>query len=603
MVPEGLPDFQKAVQENGISVLFPYEANGAFTLLPQALDIAKSPDGAADFHLGIVRPENPMLPPSPYGMLDFRLQAAFAMEDGLAIVRKRQPGAVLKQAVFQDGYIQITPTVEFKEASQLGVPVRVNFQGLGLTRFAARLDLESALLVKDMLGNKTVPLNATAYLEQWGISPRLPLQVRFDPAQLLGYLLSKAEKGGRICRAELVAAFAVTSGDAPWKIEGSLAGIDSNAFAECMADHVRSRFASLGPPLQPSEAPILVLPQADQFGGGSFQWDLAEPISTARPITLTFDPLASARSLVAAHGIDAVVSMDTVRRLQTGVVLLSVTANLPPQRQGIVSLGVTVKVPPKLPFRPHQINSTVELQEPRDSGSVRLQLSAAEKLAYLYKTFVILQDSGGIHRLEGADTPQEGDKLDLHIDDFPLTFIPVEASDRLLAAGALSCTLSYGGMQKTFSLTASQPRLTLAAPNSPASTLEFEVRSADGANVLKLGPLPARPTQLDLSSFREYGPQTLDIHCNFSPGAHLLAIDLLPQASAESPDSVSVVALTPESPQRQWTWFASSPFAPGYRYRLHKTEPPANPWSNVLSPFEPLVLEAAAASKNVAAGG
>ena len=603
MVLEGMPDFQKPIQENGVSALFPYEAGGAFTLLPHSLDIAKSPDEMADFHLGIVRPENPMLPPTPYGMLDFRLQALFAMEDGLAMVRKERPGAVLKQAVFQDGYVQISSTVKFKEASQLGVPVHVNFQGLGLARFFARLDLESALLVKDMLGAKTVPFNGTAYLELWGMAPRLPLQVRFDPAQFLSYLLSKAGKEGRISRAELVAAFAVTSTDAPWKIEGSLTGIDPTAFAECMADHVRSRFASLGPPPQPGEAPMLVLSPLDQFGSGSFQWDLAERVVTARPITLTFDPLESARTLVAAHGIDAVVSTDTVRRLQTGVVLLDVTANLPPQRQGILSLGVTVKVPPNPPFRPHQINSTVELQEPRDSGSMQLQLSAAEKLAYLYKTFVILQDSAGIHRLEGADTPQEGDKLELHIDDFPLTFIPVEASDRLLAAGTLSCTLSYSGIQKTFSLTAGQQRLTLAAPSGSPSTLEFEVRSADGANVLKLGPLPTRPTQLDLSSFREYGPQTLDIHCNFSHRAQLLAIDLLPQGSAESPDTVSVVALTPESPQRQWTWFASSLFAPGYRYRLHKTEPPANPWSNVLSPFEPLVLEAAAASKNAAAGG
>src|SRR5438034_3943327 len=37
--------------------------------------------------------------------------------------------------------------------------------------------------------------------------------------------------------------------------------------------------------------------------------------------------------------------------------------------------------------------------------------------AYSYKTFVILQDSAGTHRLEGEDTAHEGDKLDLDTDD------------------------------------------------------------------------------------------------------------------------------------------------------------------------------------------
>jgi len=597
-----MPDFQAPIQEKGVVVLMPYAASGAYTLLPQALDIARRQDGAGDFHLGIVRPENPMLPPSPYGMLDFRLQAVFAMQDGLAIVRAKQPGAMLEQAVFRGGFVQISPMGELKEASQLCAPVRINFQGLGLARFFSRLDLESALLVKGMLTADSVPLRATAHLELWGVAPRLPLQVRFDPAQFLRFLLIKAGQGGGISRAELAAALAVTSGDLPWRVEGKMDGVDPTLFGDCMADHVRARFASFGLAPQTGGGPILVLPAAEQFGSGTFLWDLAEPAATARTVTLTFDPLASARALVAAHGIEAVVSTDTVRRLQTGFVSLSVAANLPAQRQGILSLGVTVKVPPKLPFRPQQINRTVELQGPSDSGFMLLQLAPAEKLAYSYKTFVILQDSAGTHRLEGEDTAHEGDKLDLDTDDFPLTFIPVEASDRLLAAGALTCTQRYDAVQNTFSLTPSQPRLTLAVPRGSSATLEFEVRSADRAHVLKLGPMPARPIHLDLSSFREYGPQTLDIRCTFDAGARLLAVDLLPESSPESPENISVVALTPESPQRQWKWFAPSPFAPGYHYRIHKADASANPWSNVRSPFEPLLLEAAAASQTVGAG-
>ncbi len=605
MAFEGMPDFQMLLQGKDVSVYAPFQGQGAYTLLPQGLDIAKREDGTGDFHLAIVRPENPMLPPAPYGTLDFRLRAAFAMEEGLALIRARQPGSVLEQATFRDGFVQIFPIgEELKNAApQLFVPVAVNFQGLGVARFFAHLDLASALLVKDMLAANTAPLRATAFLEVWGVAPRLPLKASIDPAAFLAFLVSKAGPGGRISHAALVSAFTAASDDVPWKIEGSMDQVAQTVFSECMADHVRARFASLAAPLQGESTPMFVLPTPDQFGSGTFLWDLNEPTATARVISLTFDPLAAARELVGAHGIDAVLSQDTVRRLQTGIALLAVTANLPTQRQGVLSLGVTVKVPPKLPFRPQQINRTVELQEPGDSGSVQVQLSPKEKLAFTCQTFVILQDSAGIQRLEGEDTPHEGDKLDLHAEDFPLTFVPVEASDRLLAAGAVSGTVRHDDVQSAFSLTTAQPRLTLTVPKDAAATLEFEFRSADGAHVLKLGPAPARASHLDLSSFREYGPQTLDIRCTFHEGTPLVAIDLLPEPAAESANSITVLAMTPQSPQRQWSWFASSPFTPGYRYRLHSTGTTANSWSDVRSPFEPLLLDSATAVQSVGAGG
>jgi len=108
-----MPDFQSPIRANGVSVLAPFRAPGTYTLLPQGLGIARREDGTGDFHLGIVRPENPIIPPSPEGMLDFRLQPTFPVEEGLAIVRARCPGAMVEQAVFRSGFVQITPIGEF----------------------------------------------------------------------------------------------------------------------------------------------------------------------------------------------------------------------------------------------------------------------------------------------------------------------------------------------------------------------------------------------------------------------------------------------------------------------------------------------------------
>lgn len=600
MALEGMPDFQAPLQNKGVTVLAPFQDQGTYTLLPTGLGIARQADGIGDFHLGIVRPENPLLPPKPHGMLDFRLQAVFPMEEGLAVVRAQKAGAVLEQAVFRDGFVQLFPVGELKgTAPQLFVPRPINFQGLGVARFFCDLDIASALLVKDMLTANTAPLRAQAHLEVWGVAPRLPQQVSFDPATFLQYLHTKTGADGRISRAELVGAFTAAN-DVPWTVQGKID--DLAAFAECMADHVRARFASLAAPIQADSAPLLALPAADQFGSGAFSWDLNEPIATGRIVSLDFDPLAAARELVSTRGIDAVVSMDTVQRLQTGIVSLAVTANLPLMRQGVLSLGVTTKVPPKMPFRPQEINSTLELEEPGDSGSVQVQLSPKEKFAYRYQTFVILQDSTGMRRLEGDETTHEGEQLELNISDFPVNFVSLEAADRLLATGTVSGTLRYDDAQSSFSLTASQPRLALAVPRDASATLEFQFQSVDKAHVLHLGPAPAGATHLDLSSFREYGPQTLDVRCTFHDGAALLAIDLLPEGASDTPNNITVIGMTPNSPQKQWTWFATSPFAPGYRYRIHTNQGEGNPWSDVRSPFEPLLLDSAAATQAVGAG-
>src|SRR5215813_9448314 len=591
MAFEGMPDFQTPIRESGVTLLAPFQGEGAYALFPRGLGIAKREDGAPDFHLGLIRPANPMVPPKPYGTLDFRVQPSFDLEKGLAVLRARHPGAALEQATFQDGFLRLIPLGQFEGANPtLYDPVLVNFQGLGVARFSTRLDQQAALLVKNMLTSQALAFRAIAHLEVCGVAPRLPLRIHFDPGKFLRYLSSKADPQSRITRSALVSALISSTADSPWIVAGDLQQIDASLFAECMADHVRARFASLAAAPQPNGEPTLLLPAAKEFGEGDFDWDLSQPTLTYRPIVLTFNLLEEARALVASRGLSAVVSMDTVPTLRTGVVSLWVVANLPSNRAGVLSLGVTVHAPPTS-RRPQQINQTVELSEPTDSASMRLQFSAAEKIAYTYRTFVIFQDSAGIHRLEGKDTPAEGERLDLHIDDFPVNFVPVQASDRLLAAASVSGIVSHGQVQSRFSLTTAQPRVTVSIPQTAQDvSLEFEIRSKDGSRTLKLGPMPARAIDLDLSSFREYGPQSLEITCNFAGQAELLAVDLLPEQSADAPANITTLAMTPRNPRRQWTWFAASLFAPGYRYRLHGANDGSTAsWSDVRSAFEPLL--------------
>jgi hypothetical protein len=75
-----------------------------------------------------------------------------------------------------------------------------------------------------------------------------------------------------------------------------------------------------------------------------------------------------------------------------------------------------------------------------------------------------------------------------------------------------------------------------------------------------------------------------------------LCIDLLAQGQRDVTGAVPDQRFfTPDQPTASWGYVASSPFCAGYCYRFSATAgATAGAWSDVQSPFVPLVLEAAA---------
>jgi hypothetical protein len=229
---------------------------------------------------------------------------------------------------------------------------------------------------------------------------------------------------------------------------------------------------------------------------------------------------------------------------------------------------------------------------------IHLRLSPAERLAYTFSTFVVLREGTGIERLEGRETPHQGNRLDLRPDDFPVSFVSIGASRGLLELAAVHgiCRRRKGeaAVEQPFELAVDQPTIALAFPRgTEGPTLDIEARSRDGARALQLGPVPARNLQLGLHSFPEYGSHRVEITCVFDNDIQLFAIDLLPEDRPETSEEMTVLHFTPAQLKREWTWWAQSPFRAGYRYRTHRSpdESPAA-WSEMRSPFESLEIHA-----------
>ncbi|MDQ5870869.1 MAG: hypothetical protein M3547_01500, partial [Acidobacteriota bacterium] len=212
---------------------------------------------------------------------------------------------------------------------------------------------------------------------------------------------------------------------------------------------------------------------------------------------------------------------------------------------------------------------------------------------YTYSTFVVVDNSAGSQQLDGEWTPHVGDRLDLSPDDFPVSFISVEATPDLLEIGEIDGVLRRGdpgeSSGQTFHLDLAHPAVALPLARGTAdATMELVAQSRDGAT-LRMEPVPASALQVGLHSFQEYGLQKIEIECFFGIRTQSFALELLPEGRPESSSGITLLHFRPDRPKREWTWFAASPFQAGYRYRPHRSaDQTPSSWSPVRSPFEPL---------------
>jgi hypothetical protein len=598
MPEKGAIDFHRPLLTGGITILRSFEENGRYRLLPQALTIATREDKRPDFSLEMVRGQNPLLPPAPYGVLDFRVQPQYRTEDALIALREQEPKASLSEANFISGFIRLSAVSDVAEASrELFQPVPLVWNGLGVARFVLRLGVQPALLLKNALIAEALPLTAIAEMFISGVSPRLSLAVRFDPARLMSKVAALGDTERRIIWQDVVEFFRRDVGTLPLEIVGGQKDFDPNEFAQAMADRVCQRYGTFIPSPKNDAQAYLRLQAPGDIGSGTFEWNLSEPTTVTRPLVLTFSPLEVARQLVRDVGPDAVIRETTVPPIKIGTVRVDIHANLPAQRLGVRLIGVTISAPPRPPMRPQAIKETVEFAAPKDSATALLRLSPAEKPDYTYKSFVVLESE--MKRYEGPEVPHSGNYLALQPADFPLTFVPIEAANELLELADIRviCHYSQNGTepQKTFDFSGDRGSAVIALRKSETGvTLDIEARSKDGQRVLRLSSIPATPLRLGLTSFREYGPHEIEIECVFANDLKLIAIDLLAEGRTETPSEITTLHFTPAKPKREWTWFAKSPFYPGYRYRLRgPADSPPIAWSQPRSPFERLVIDPA----------
>jgi hypothetical protein len=595
----GLPDFYRPLSVNGNLLFYSYEGGEGYSLLPESIEIATKPDGYPDFSLEFVRGRNPLQPPAPYGLLDFRVMPHYCADEVLISLREYDSNASLLLANFSSGFLRFQPMAANLDSQleELLKPIPLVWNGLGVARFNCKLSSATATLLKNSLQSEVLALKARTELEIVGVSPRLPLNVSFDPAQLLAALVVLGNSKYQIARSAISDYFRRDPEFLALKIDGEPNSYNVNEFAEAMTDRVRDRFGTFIPAPTLETGSYMALTAPKEIGSGRFEWDLREPVQVPRPFLLELDPFQAAQQLIQEQGLEAVVRETIVPPMTTGISSITIVTNLPTSLQGILALGVTLRVEPQLPSRPQALVETVELQDVRDLTRVNLRLSPKERLEYTFSTFVIFETDQGVQEFYGETKAHQDDRLYLNPNDFPVDFASVEAAHQLLAIAVIRGTCQWingkSEIKQSFDLTLEKPIVTLVLPKGINATLDIEAYSLKDLGTIKLETMAARALHLNLYSFREYGAQKVEVECIFEENKDPVAFEFLPEGYPEKPEFIKLLFFQTNQPKKILTWAPRSLFQYRYRYRRKLSGNQAKAsieWSEYRSPFASLTV-------------
>jgi hypothetical protein len=581
----GFPDLDRPVSFSSGALFHPF-GGGAFRLQPFRSAVATAADGTVEFGLDLVRAISSR---DSHAMLAATLSPEYASQDALARVRAIDPLATLSPCVSTDWWFRLAATPGVQLPPELTQPVLLASNGLGTARLAATLSIDSGLMLEAMLRERT-PLTATAEARLEGVSPRVPVVVRFDAAALLRELLALANEQGQLARQAIVACFARDPVTLPLAISDDVGPDYAGRFAETMADRIIARFGGYVPSDSGDMAPTVRL--AAPPAATTITWALMQPVLAQRQVVLPVDLLSAAQAQVSRLGIDSIVRRDTLASLPPlGQARVTALCNLPAARSGVDALGVTLTFPPHPPQRPQARTATAVFEPPDDLATVALMLSPGEPLEYRYATFAVISDEQGTRQLDGAESAASGSTLRLSPAEFPVKLALVEVTPALgqlaVVSGVCSYVLEGRTHQRAFTLDSGQASIGLAIPaEATEPRINFMATARDGSGTLMAGAFESLEVRLDVTSFPTYGPQQADVRCVFDDGAPMRALSLLPRGAVEADENITTFSFTPAEPLRTFRWFASSPFSPGFRYRAF--DPTGGAWTD--APAGPLVV-------------
>jgi hypothetical protein len=604
------PDFGRPVEGGGGPCFHAADHPGCFVSIPGSLELRENGADHPGFRITYVRGSNPMLPPRPYALVELLLGAGGPDAETLRRTRALAPGASVQGALPHRGWLRWTGAPELDLPAGLREPRELAWNEVGRSRARFQLPTAEGDLLRGSLEGGALLISASGWLAVQGRGATYPVRISLSPGDLAAESNPVPREGADVLsRQEVVSgALRLLDGNGV-DIEGGGEIPDEGrlAFADALADAFLARHtAPVGPPAEPDGEPGHAMSRSGDPDRWRWTVDLARPQAATRIFGVALDPLGEARERLGPGARDTFVRSVVVPAFDPGGRVVEVAANLPLTRVGVLQLGAILSAPPNPPGRVDPVAETVRFAPPDDEGRAVLRFAPGEAGNFEVTSFAVVRRGPEVVRLDGSPLPGS-ERILLQPGDFPVTFASVEADPGLLALAEVVLEHFPAGSARSperFPLTPERPAVALAAeaateeegseeaaPPSGEARLEVEATARDGSGaVLRLGPYPVHSIALGLHLFPAYGPRGVELVLAGSDGAPV-AVDLRPE---DDPAGEPVtVALTGARPRRRWTYFASSPFRPGYCWRPHRTgQGPSEGWRGPLDPDLPLEIGA-----------
>ena len=564
---QGLPDFAAPLSGEAVTAFAAY-GGGAVSVLPQI-------GALSDFNLTLTKRADDHSAAGNFAVLDLSITNRYPLDEALDLARATDPAATVAAVALEQGYARLVPVggaVALPAA--MTTPISLGWSAADGARWTQRLDLNTAELIKGVIISGSLVFGARVEFSVIGVAARASAKVSFVPAILIPQLLG-AKAGGFVTREDLISRL----GDA-----GLSPGLTTTAFrpdiAPPVADRLIAGFGRFQPTLDPGDPPGFIM--TGPFPGERLDWDLSTPQTAPRAFALHTDTLSGLAALDPAKLVRELV----IAPLDLGFRDIALAANLPAPRLGVPALGVRLSIPPAPPGRPSGVNQTVTFTPPTDSARITLHIDPSETFAYDLTPFALVVAGSSARQIDGA--PRHGAEpwLELQAADFPVRFVHVSASDRLLKLAKITGAMSYVSAGKpaslAFHLDADLADTALAMPvDAMDAAIIITATTADGA-AFPLSLSPGRIT-LDLPSFPGYGPHRVAVQGVFTGAETPISLDFAPEAGT----GATAMVLTPTAANASFGYVAASPFKAGYRFRLT-----GGAWSDLLAPGAPLIINA-----------
>jgi hypothetical protein len=601
----GLPDFGAPLPGPAATMFAPF-ADGSYAVLPEQLVVATDSAGRAEFLLEIEQNLGDFSSSAQFATLDMRLTGDYPLEAALAAARGFTSGATVAPLTIDSGFARLyaTSTIVTPPAELLA-PVSLGLGGQEGARWTMRVSADAGEILKAALvggsdgtpESGAIPLGARMEYVASGVAARVPIAVEFQPAAMVGALISQV--GGSasrmVAQSALTTAFTSSLSTLPVKVIGTI-GSAGSTFAQAMEDRLLTAFASFMAAPGITDPACFLLADPATLDNATVHWDLSQPATVSRPWVVLFDPLSGIRTAIQKTGAADLVKYISLPPMPLGLWNIQVTTNLPPNRRGVVVLGANLEAPAHPPFRPASIDKQLVFSEPDDTATVQWRLSLQEQLKFTVTGYAVFAEAGSTRQDTSASRSADTSWVQMQQADFPVRFLNLSADPRVLTQADIDISLTYSLDGKThaeeFTLTAAGAKMAIGLPRS-ASALQMTILATPHDMGAPLAvPSPASDqVRVDLTSFAEYGPHTVDIFSALAAGDPPLFIDLTPQSQQSSSVTPSKVMLTAEAPATTWSYLAFSPFSAGYCYRISAaTDGTPAPWSKPFKPSSPLVL-------------